>query len=171
MKSERIDTESAITVTTPDAILLISLSIILVERISSIHCQSMIALIFCTPLSVFTHPGVTPEEATPPPPASLRKHTCAFSLSLPVLRRFRTVRRRPPRRYAGDLREGVRHGKGILKLRNGGEYDGQWVNGRMHGFGVYIWPDAQIYKGEWVAGLRQGEGTVSLPSGERSAAV
>ena len=71
-------------------------------------------------------------------------------------------------RYAGDLREGVRHGKGILKLRNGGEYDGQWASGRMHGFGVYIWPDAQIYKGEWVAGLRHGEGTVSLPSGERS---
>lgn len=74
-------------------------------------------------------------------------------------------------RYAGDLREGVRHGKGVLKLRNGGEYDGRWVRGRMHGYGVYIWPDAQIYKGEWIAGLRHGEGTVSLPSGERLAVV
>ena len=73
------------------------------------------------------------------------------------------------RRYAGDLREGVRHGKGVLKLRNGGEYDGQWARGRMDGYGVYIWPDARIYKGQWKAGLRHGEGTVSLPGGERSA--
>lgn len=73
-----------------------------------------------------------------------------------------------PVRYAGDLKEGVRHGKGILKLRGGGEYDGQWMNGRMQGFGVYLWPDARIYKGSWEAGLRDGEGTIVFPSGERS---
>lgn len=61
----------------------------------------------------------------------------------------------------------MKHGKGVLKLRNGGEYDGQWARGRMEGFGAYIWPDARIYKGEWEAGLRHGEGTLSLPSGER----
>lgn len=61
----------------------------------------------------------------------------------------------------------MRHGKGVLKLRNGGEYDGQWALGRMHGYGVYVWPDARVYKGEWEGGLRHGEGTLSLPYGER----
>lgn len=71
-------------------------------------------------------------------------------------------------RYAGDLREGAREGKGILKLRGGAEYDGSWVKGRMHGYGVYSWPDARIYKGFWEEGLRHGDGTMSFPSGERS---
>lgn len=70
-------------------------------------------------------------------------------------------------RYAGDLREGVRHGKGIFKFRNGAEYDGQWIRGRMDGYGSYLWPDAKIYKGTWESGLRHGEGTLSFPSGER----
>lgn len=70
-------------------------------------------------------------------------------------------------RYAGDLSEGVRHGKGILKFRNGAEYDGQWARGRMDGYGSYLWPDAKIYKGTWESGLRHGEGTLSFPSGER----
>lgn len=136
---------------------------------AALICQSTFPLHFCTPPSVFTRAGRLKKRH--------RRHRPVFAstrvlpVSLPALHRSCMMRCRPPCRYAGDLREGVRHGKGILKLRNGGEYDGQWVNGRMHGYGVYIWPDAQIYKGEWITGLRHGEGTVSLPSGERSAVL
>lgn len=70
-------------------------------------------------------------------------------------------------RYNGDLRAGVRHGKGKLKFRGGAEYDGQWLHGRMAGHGIYRWPDAMVYEGQWEAGLRSGKGTLTLPNGER----
>ena len=38
--------------------------------------------------------------------------------------------------YEGTLKDGVPHGKGILKWESGDEYRGQWKDGEMTGFGI-----------------------------------
>jgi hypothetical protein len=38
--------------------------------------------------------------------------------------------------YEGTLKDGVPHGKGILKWESGDEYRGQWQDGKMTGFGI-----------------------------------
>jgi hypothetical protein len=69
---------------------------------------------------------------------------------------------------AAQFKAGLRHGRGAITLRDGGEYDGGWQQGRMHGAGAYTWPDLSRYEGEWRDGLRHGTGTHTLATGARS---
>ena len=44
-------------------------------------------------------------------------------------------------RYVGELKEGRKHGNGILYVPDGAVYLGQWEGDNYHGQGTYIHPD------------------------------
>jgi hypothetical protein len=87
--------------------------------------------------------------------------------------------------YEGELLEGQRHGKGVMKFWNGNMYCGEFLRDRFEGSGAYSWadgrtfkgefkedqicgkgiarwPDGKVYEGEWVADLPDGRGILTL---------
>jgi hypothetical protein len=66
--------------------------------------------------------------------------------------------------YEGDWSardsEGLIHpdGKGKLTYINGDEYAGDIKNGQKHGYGCYTWSNQELYQGEWKNDLKDGEG-------------
>ena len=70
-------------------------------------------------------------------------------------------------RYQGEVRDGERHGQGIMTGINGHRYEGEWRNDRRHGRGTYTWPNGTRYEGEWRSGKHHGQGTKVWPSGDR----
>jgi len=68
-------------------------------------------------------------------------------------------------RYEGEMRDGERHGQGIMLFAKEGEltgrkYDGQWQNGQIHGRGVYINAKGSCYEGEVANGNYHGQGVM-----------
>ena len=49
--------------------------------------------------------------------------------------------------YEGELKDGVRTGRGRLERPSGAWYEGDFLNGRIHGNGSYTWADGRIYQG------------------------
>ena len=70
-------------------------------------------------------------------------------------------------RYEGEVRNGKRHGQGIMTGHNGHRYEGEWRNDRRHGRGIYTWPSGMRYEGEWRSGKHHGQGTKVWPGGDR----
>ena len=92
-------------------------------------------------------------------------------------------------KYKGGLKDGKKHGKGILRKPNGDMYEGVWEddilhkgifreaifdsegrgycsiyegelnNYRPHGVGTFRWIGGRVYEGEWKEGKRHGRGT------------
>ena len=85
--------------------------------------------------------------------------------------------------YVGEMRGGLRHGKGtlstlqgdvwhssfkqglaegaaVIDYANGDRYEGQVSQGRLHGKGI-LSRASEVYSGEWSQGLRDGQGRVS----------
>ena len=54
--------------------------------------------------------------------------------------------------YVGELVGDKKHGKGIVRYKNGTVYDGQWVNDLGHGHGVFRWQEGQVMKGSLSVG-------------------
>jgi hypothetical protein len=67
--------------------------------------------------------------------------------------------------YDGDWKAGKMEGKGIMRWFDGSSYDGEFKNGTMEGRGTYKWPDGMVYEGGWKAGLREGKGIMKWPDG------
>ena len=74
--------------------------------------------------------------------------------------------------FMGQLVNGKRNGKGVMRYKSGRQYEGQWENdmrngrgferypnsnsyfgffknGKAHGKGVYTWNNGEVYDGEW----------------------
>ena len=51
-----------------------------------------------------------------------------------------------------------KEGKGIMKYKNGDEYDGEWLYDMKNGKGIMIYKDGTKYDGEWKNDLREGYG-------------
>ncbi len=45
---------------------------------------------------------------------------------------------------------GLRHGRGVFTLKNGGRYEGGWVDDEMMGNGIYICKDSSTITGNWL---------------------
>jgi hypothetical protein len=69
--------------------------------------------------------------------------------------------------YTGDWKNGVKHGNGILIMRDGSSYEGQFLNGEITGKGVKRWPSGSTYSGEFQDGEINGEGSYVGSDGER----
>jgi hypothetical protein len=67
------------------------------------------------------------------------------------------------KRYEGEVRNGRRHGRGKLYLKQlDGEIaslEGNWANDVLNGPGTQISPTGQCFKGNFVNGFLEGEGT------------
>ena len=65
--------------------------------------------------------------------------------------------------YEGDFKNGLRDGKGVLKLASGAKYVGEFQRNVYHGHGTFYSSDGERYVGDWVWGVRQGRGMLLLP--------
>ncbi|EAR99464.1 protein kinase (macronuclear) [Tetrahymena thermophila SB210] len=64
-------------------------------------------------------------------------------------------------RYEGEVRNGVRDGKGKYYYNNGGYYEGSWKDGKMNGQGTLYFPDGSTaYDGSWRDDQFHGYGTL-----------
>ena len=61
-------------------------------------------------------------------------------------------------KYEGEIKNGLLHGKGILKKNNKLYYDGSFNNGYLTGNGRFYYNNKIIYKGEILNGKFNGEG-------------
>mmetsp|Transcript_8378 Transcript_8378/g.15686 ORF Transcript_8378/g.15686 Transcript_8378/m.15686 type:complete len:662 (+) Transcript_8378:552-2537(+) len=70
--------------------------------------------------------------------------------------------------YEGELRNGLRHGKGMYIFENGEIYDGDWRRGKMNGQGILLTRTGElIYRGSFVDNCICGKGTQWFENGDR----
>ena len=62
---------------------------------------------------------------------------------------------------AGEFQAGMRAGKGIMLLPDGGVYTGEFSADTWEGTGMYEYPDGSCYVGEWKQGKKHGSGADS----------
>ena len=68
-------------------------------------------------------------------------------------------------KYIGEVKYGLRHGKGRMTYAGGSTYDGEWKNGKYHGKGRMTFPDGSTYEGEWEADEFHGKGRMTYYNG------
>ncbi len=79
-----------------------------------------------------------------------------------------TQMRQTNAKYSGQYdSENRRHGKGVLVLRNGHTYVGQWVNGKFNGEGGHFWNKKRLFYGQWKDGKAHGEGVHKFLNGDQ----
>jgi hypothetical protein len=73
--------------------------------------------------------------------------------------------------YAGDMRHGVRHGRGEYTYAAGTSYKGAFVEGAFDGKGRETYGNGAAYAGEFSGGKRHGHGTLTTPITKKAAAA
>jgi hypothetical protein len=63
--------------------------------------------------------------------------------------------------YIGDLKEGIKEGKGKLVYENGLIYEGEWKNNKRNGYGILTDNKKNTYKGYWKDDMRDSTGVVA----------
>ena len=61
-------------------------------------------------------------------------------------------------RYSGSYDNGVPHGKGTYRFKNGNIYEGEYQYGKIHGQGTIRFPDNRRYIGEFKDNKKSGKG-------------
>ncbi|KAL8271838.1 hypothetical protein Esti_004228 [Eimeria stiedai] len=61
-------------------------------------------------------------------------------------------------RFEGHFKNGVAHGEGKFFHPSGDKYEGQWKDNRATGKGKFTHADGSCYEGDWVCDVQQGEG-------------
>ena len=62
------------------------------------------------------------------------------------------------RYYEGEIREGMKHGIGVLFTENGETYEGYWERNVKKGFGKYAFSNGDIYTGNFDNNKPNGHG-------------
>ena len=70
-------------------------------------------------------------------------------------------------RYEGEVKNGLREGKGIYYHNNGDRYEGDWRNGKQEGKGIYYYNSGSRYEGDWRNGKKEGKGIYYYSNGDR----
>ena len=92
--------------------------------------------------------------------------------------------------YSGEISDGLPHGKGIYKYKNGdeykgefkkgmkdgngyykdkeGEYDGFWKNNKKDGQGKYTFKNGDLYMGEFKLDMFNGQGILLYSNGNKT---
>ena len=65
----------------------------------------------------------------------------------------------------GELKDGIRNGKGKYTFPDGTYYEGDWIDGSIEGKGKRTYTDGSYYEGEFKDGIRNGKGKYTFPSG------
>lgn len=70
--------------------------------------------------------------------------------------------------YAGDIRWGLMHGRGVRHYHDGGVYEGEWTRGIRGGRGVHRESDGHVLDGMWLNDMLHGNCAIKMDStGER----
>lgn len=69
-------------------------------------------------------------------------------------------------RYVGELKNGMRSGRGKIEYKSGARYDGEWKANLKHGQGEYFREDGSYYKGEFQDDQESGKGVLIATHGE-----
>ena len=70
-------------------------------------------------------------------------------------------------KYAGEWKDGKKHGQGTITTPEGVNYVGEWKDGKIHGQGTKTWPDGSEYVGVWQGGMAHGRGEFTWPDGSK----
>ena len=70
-------------------------------------------------------------------------------------------------KYEGDFENNMMHGKGIMYWINGNRYEGEYKKGRVEGKGIMYYSDGEKYEGDWKFGRREGKGIMYYKNGNR----
>ena len=71
------------------------------------------------------------------------------------------------RRYVGEVKDGLWHGRGTLHFPDGGRIEGVWDNGNLNGRGTHYQAEGNRYEGEFKDGRWHGHGIQYFPDGGR----
>lgn len=70
-------------------------------------------------------------------------------------------------KYNGNVKNGLKHGKGIFLFDNGRRrYEGSFKNDKFNGQGTCYYANDTQYKGGWVDGLKHGYGEENFENGD-----
>ena len=61
-------------------------------------------------------------------------------------------------KYEGQWQGNLKHGLGVLSMRDGTRYEGEFAHGEMTGEGRKMWPAGSTYEGGFLNGELHGEG-------------
>jgi hypothetical protein len=70
-------------------------------------------------------------------------------------------------KYIGEIKNGLKDGKGIFYYNNGNKYNGNFKNGKFNGNGIFSYYNGDIYDGEYYEGKKNGKGKYYFNSGEK----
>ena len=48
------------------------------------------------------------------------------------------------------------NGHGVLTLKSGSKYEGNFVNDQKEGNGIFTWANGEQFSGEWIGGKQHG---------------
>ncbi|CAK71557.1 unnamed protein product (macronuclear) [Paramecium tetraurelia] len=60
--------------------------------------------------------------------------------------------------YHGEMKDNMKHGKGVYKFANGNRYEGEWLFNQKHGTGKYFYNSGELYIGQWQQNKKNGHG-------------
>lgn len=71
--------------------------------------------------------------------------------------------------YEGEIDDrGRPTGKGVMEVRNGDRYTGEFLGGQFEGYGILVnKKEGMVYKGQWKANMRHGEGVEEYTDGKK----
>lgn len=64
--------------------------------------------------------------------------------------------------YKGEWKGMIRHGKGMLYMKQLGKYEGEFQDDVPHGRGIFKYVDGSVYEGMFEKGIRSGQGSLKL---------
>ena len=67
--------------------------------------------------------------------------------------------------YSGEWQDSKKHGKGLLRWRNGALFEGGWRSGKEHGEGIKVYDDGSKIEGVWKMGKYSGIMTTTTLDG------
>lgn len=68
-------------------------------------------------------------------------------------------------RYEGHWAKDQKNGKGVLKMKDGSVYEGQFKDGFYHDTGILKWANGDVYDGRWKKGRMEGPGQFRRSNG------
>ena len=78
----------------------------------------------------------------------------------------RTITYQNGDKYVGDLKNGLKHGKGIYYYENGNKYEGDWKDDKKEGRGTFYFVNGDKYEGECKNDKANGKGVKYFKNGD-----
>ena len=71
------------------------------------------------------------------------------------------------KKYQGEFKNDNFEGKGIFYWKNGDIYEGDFINGKLDGKGILYWKDGNKYEGDFKNDKKEGKGILYFINGNR----